>query len=77
MKLNVIIENEGRSWGAYTPDEGFCIIATARSRAAVVRRFQSALAFYLDYLREEGREVPDITELEIHETVPALPAQAA
>ena len=77
MKMNVIIERASSNWCAFTPNEGFCIVTTAATRAGVVRSFRSALDFYLDYLRDEGRVVPDITELEIHETVPLAPAHAA
>lgn len=73
MKLTVILENEGGSWGAYTPDDAYCIVATGRSRASVLKRFRAGLALYLEYLRAEGRPVPEITELEIRETVSAAP----
>ena len=77
MKAIVIIERAGSNWCAYAPDLESSVIATARTRTGVIRRFRSALRFYLEYLRDHGREVPNITELEVHEIVPLAEAEAA
>lgn len=71
MKLTVMLEQGPNNWGAYTPDDIGCIIATAATRDEVIKQFRSALAFHLQVMREEGMPTPDVTELEIRETVAA------
>lgn len=70
MKMNVMLEKAEHNWCAYTPDEGFCIIATATTRDKVIEQFQGALRQQLEVLRSEGRDIPDVTKLEVHEIVP-------
>ena len=69
MKMNVIIERIANNWTAYTPDDGFCVIATAKSRTKLIERFREAVKDQIGVLREDGHQVPEITELEIHETL--------
>jgi len=76
MKMNVILEKADSNWCAYTPDDGFCIVATGRTRDKVIEQFQGALFQHLEAMKSEGLEVPDVTELEIREVVP-LSSQAA
>lgn len=77
MKMNVILEKAEHNWCAYTPDEGFCIIATGPSRDKVIERFQGALKQQIEVLRDEGRDIPDITELDVREIVPVDASRAA
>lgn len=76
MKMNVILEKAERNWCAYTPDEGFCIVVTGRTRDKVIQQFQGALLQHLEAMRSEGMTAPDVTELEIREVVP-INSQAA
>jgi len=72
MKTIIVILEQGpNNWGAYTPDNIGCVIATAATRAEVIARFRSGLAFHLEVMREEGMPTPDVTELEIREMVAA------
>ena len=57
MKLLVIIERGRRNYGAYSPDLPGCI-ATARTRAAVVRRMRAAIRFHIEGLKRRGLAVP-------------------
>lgn len=73
MKLEVHLENAGRNWAASAFSEEIfgTVVATGKTRSSTIREFRSALKFHLDGLREDGRAVPTITELEIRELVPA------
>lgn len=77
MKLVVVLEKTDNNWGAYTPQEGLCVNACADTREATLSLFVDALRFHLDGMREQGQPFPEITELEIHETVPLAEALAA
>lgn len=57
MKYLVVIEKTRTGFSAYTPDLEGCV-AAARTRPAVKRLMQSAIAMHLDGLREEGRKAP-------------------
>ncbi len=69
--ITVVLEQGPNNWGAYTPDDIGCVIATADTREEVIAQFRSALEFHLKVMREEGMPTPDVTELEIRETVAA------
>ncbi len=69
MKLTVVLEQGPNNWGAHTPDDIGCVIVTAATRDEVIAQFRSALAFHLEGMREDGLPTPNVTELEIRETV--------
>ncbi len=76
MKLVVVLEQTKSNWAAYTPNDGLCVNACADTREAALSLFVDALRFHLEGMREAGQPFPEITALEIHETLP-LPASLA
>ena len=68
MVLNVIVEKTSDGWGAYAPDLDAAIIALGDTREEAIQDFRNALLDIFDLRREEGRDVPNITVLEIRET---------
>src|SRR5260370_38849369 len=69
--LVVYEQAEDGGWGAHSPDvEG--VFALGDSREAVEARMAEALAAHLEYLREQGRPVP-----EPHTQAGHVPAQRA
>ncbi len=53
----VVIEHEGKNWGAYCPDlPGLGVVAGTREEAEQLIR--EAIAFHLDGLREAGEPIP-------------------
>ena len=68
MVLNVIVEETSDGWGAYAPDLDAAIIALGDTREEAIQDFRDALLDIFDLRREEGRDVPDITALEIRGT---------
>lgn len=69
MKITVILEQGEHNWGAHAPDLDDCVIATGKTREETLSRFRGALNSLIKYKREEGLPAPDVTELEIRETV--------
>ncbi len=69
--ITVILEQGPSNWGAYTPDDIGCVIATGATREETIKQFRSALEFHLRVMREEGMPTPDVAGLEIRETVRA------
>ncbi len=69
--VTVILEQGPNNWGAYTPDDIGSVIATGATREETIEQFRSALEFHLRVMREKGMPTPDVTELEIRETVAA------
>lgn len=67
MVLNVIMEKTSDGWGAYAPDLDAAIIALGDTREEAIQDFRDALLDIFDLRREEGRDVPNITALEIRE----------
>ncbi len=57
MKYLVVIEKGPRSWGAHVPDLPGCV-ATAKTRAEVVRLIKEAIEFHIEGLRVAGMKVP-------------------
>ena len=56
--LVVYEQAEDGAWGAHSPDvDG--VYALGETRAEVERRMADALAACFDYLREQGRPVPE------------------
>lgn len=62
--------------GAYAPDLDDCVIATGKTREETVARFRDALHGLIKYKHEEGLPAPNVTELEIRETVAAQQREA-
>lgn len=71
MIVNVVLEQMPRNWCAYTPDDIGVVVATGTTREKTIESFRDALHVHLQAMREEGLPAPDITELEIRETVAA------
>ena len=71
MKTNVILEWAETNWCAYAPDLDDVVFATGDTREETLARFRDALRGLIQYKREEGLPAPDVTELEIRETVAA------
>ncbi len=55
------------NWGAYAPDLEDAIIATGDTREEAIQNFRDALLDLFDYKREQGRDVPGVTALDIRE----------
>ncbi len=56
----VVIENEGKSWGAYCPDlPGIGVVGD--SQAEVEQLIREAISFHLDGLRKAGEPIPEPT----------------
>lgn len=71
IKTDVILEWAGTNWCAYAPDLDDTVIATGKTREEAITRFRDALRGLINYKSEEGLPVPNVTELEIRETVAA------
>jgi predicted RNase H-like HicB family nuclease len=60
MKEYLVIyeQADGGGWGAHSPDvEG--VFALGATRAEVEQRMAEAMAAHLEYLREQGRTIPE------------------
>jgi predicted RNase H-like HicB family nuclease len=56
----VVIEHEGKSWGAYCPDlPGVGVIG--ESQEEVEQLIREAIAFHLGALRQSGDPIPEPT----------------
>lgn len=77
MTLTVVLERTPNNWGAFAPDLDDSVIATGNTRDEAIQNFRDALLDLFDYKREQGQTYPDVTNLEIRETVPLSPALAA
>ena len=59
-KYLVVIERDGKSWGAYCPDlPGVGVVGDSRDEVEELVR--EAIAFHLDGLREAGEPIPQPT----------------
>ena len=56
-KYLTIVEKTRTGYSAFCPDLPGCI-ATAKTRSAVERRMQSAIAFHIEGMKEEGLKIP-------------------
>lgn len=64
MRYAVIIEQEGKTFGAYVPDLPGCV-AVADSEQEVRLLIREAIAMHIESLRESGEPVPEpITRVE-------------
>lgn len=77
MKVDVVIERAGGNWCAFAPDLEDVVVATGATRDETVERFREALRGLADYKRRAGLPFPDVTELEIRETLEVREALAA
>lgn len=69
--VTVILEQGADNWCAHAPDLEDIIIATGDTREETIANFRNALRGLIKYKYEEGLPAPDVTELEIRETVAA------
>ena len=67
--LTVIVERAGNNWCAHTPDDIGVVVATGQTRPQTIENFRVALRTHLEVMQEDGLPTPDVTELEIRETV--------
>lgn len=68
MILTVILEQMPHNWCAHTPDLQDSIIATGKTRSAVLQNFRDAMLDLFEFKREQGEDVPKVTAFEIRET---------
>jgi predicted RNase H-like HicB family nuclease len=54
----VIYAWAGKNWSAHSPDVPG-VIATAKTREEIERKFKSALEFHFEGLREDGLPIPE------------------
>lgn len=67
MTVNVNLEWVGTNWSAYAPDLDDVVVATGKTREETIQRFRDALLGLLEYQRTQGKDVPVVTALDIHE----------
>lgn len=77
MKVDVVIEWAGSNWCAFAPDLDDVVVATGATRDETIERFRDALRGLADYKRDEGLPFPDVSEIEIRETLDFREALAA
>lgn len=77
MKIDVVIERAGDNWCAFAPDLEDVVVATGATRDEAVERFREALSGLAGFKRGEGLPFPDVTALEIRETLEVREALAA
>ena len=58
MKFMVVLEKAESNWAAYCPDILGCI-ATGRTPAETMKRYEKALKMHLDGLEEDGLPMPE------------------
>lgn len=58
--VNVVIEHEGASWGAFVPSLPGCV-AVGKSRAEVERLIEEAIGYHLDGLPDSGAQATNGT----------------
>ena len=71
MKIDVVLEWVNTNWSAYAPDLDDVVFATGDTREETIANFRDALHGLIKYKNEEGLPAPNVTELEIRETVAA------
>ena len=58
----VVIEHEGKSWGAYCPGlPGLGVVAD--TKAQVEQLIRKAITFHVEGLRESGEPIPDASSV--------------
>jgi predicted RNase H-like HicB family nuclease len=74
MRIEILIEKAEKNWAVSSTDpalEGNFVGVTADTREEAIDEFKKSLSVYLDYLQSSGREVPQVTEFEVRELIPA------
>ena len=69
MRYLIVIEKTSTGFSAYSPDVPGCI-ATGESREEVEREMKEAIAFHLEGLKQEGRQVPQSSTSAAYVEVP-------
>ena len=77
MTLTVVLERTENNWGAFAPDLADSVVATGDTKQETIENFRDALLDLFDDKREQGQVPPDVTNLEIRETLPLSQALAA
>ena len=67
MKVDVTVERTGHNWCAYAPGLDDIVVASGATREEAMEGFRRALRDLLDYKREAGRPLPEVTELVFRE----------
>lgn len=67
MTLTVVVEKSPGNYGAYAPDLEDSVIATGDTREEALQNFRDALLDLFDYKREQGKDAPNVTALEMRE----------
>ena len=60
MKFMVVLEKAENNWAAYCPDVLGCI-ATGRTPAETIQKYEKALRMHLNGLEEDGLPMPEPT----------------
>ncbi len=69
MNINVVVERAGENWSAYAPDLDDVVVATGETGEEAVNNFREALLGLIRHKHQEGLPAPDMTELEVWETM--------
>jgi predicted RNase H-like HicB family nuclease len=67
MIVNVIVEKTKSNWCAHTPDDIGVIIATGETREIVIDSFRSALRAFIDSVKADGFEPPQVDGINVQE----------
>ncbi len=71
LTLTVIIEQAKNNWCAFTPDDIGVVVATGPTREETLDNFRAALKSHFAAMREQGLSVPNVTQMEVRETMAA------
>jgi len=79
MKIEVRLDHDGDVWGAFAEGAELhgCVVGAGNTRESVLADFQEALKFHIAGLREDGIDVPDVTQIAIREIVETRELAAA
>ena len=58
MTYTAIVETTGTGYSAYVPDVPGCI-AVGETYEETVQQMQEALTYHLEWMREDGDEIPE------------------
>jgi len=70
MRYLIVVEETSTGYSAYSPDLPGCI-ATGSNQPEVEKAIHEAIAFHLDGMREDGRQVPAPTSYSTYVDMPA------
>lgn len=77
MTVTVVLERAENNWGAFTPDDIGSVVACGDTRDETIALFRDALRNHLQIMRDSGVPTPEVTALDIRETLPLSEALAA